>query len=136
MLGAFLWSLCYYPQFYLPEDAQFYLARLKGHLPNRIYDRNDKLIAELFTIKSSQLKSEQIPAHIKHSFVFIEDQHFYEHNALHWPSIARAAWQNLKHLGYVQGGSSISQQLARLLLLEKQKTLPRKLREAALAVYT
>ena len=133
--SALVGSLYFFPTLYLSKDPLVYLARIYTSKPNRLLDRNGKLVAELFSSKMGHLKSYEIPKSMERIIIFIEDQHFYQHAGIHWPSVARAAFYNLISFKYTQGGSTITQQLARLLLLEKQKTITRKIREGALAYF-
>ncbi len=75
-----------------------------------------------------------LPAHVPAAFVAIEDRRFYSHPGFDATGIARAAAANLAEGGIAQGGSTITQQVARLLFLNQDKTLERKAREVALAV--
>ena len=75
-----------------------------------------------------------LPAYVPAAFVAIEDRRFYSHPGFDAAGIARAAAANLAEGGFAQGGSTITQQVARLLFLNADKTLERKARELALAV--
>lgn len=75
-----------------------------------------------------------LPAHVPAAFVAIEDRRFYSHPGFDPAGIARAAAANLAEGGVAQGGSTITQQVARLLFLNQEKTLERKARELTLAV--
>src|SRR5262245_12025863 len=72
---------------------------------------------------------------MQHAMVDIEDERFYQHSGLDFRGLARALWQNLRGGDLTQqGGSTITQQLARNVYLSQQKTLSRKLKETMLAV--
>ncbi len=75
------------------------------------------------------LPAEEIPQIVKDLFITIEDQHFYEHAGFDISGIGRAALINLKNDSIDQGGSTITQQLARNLYLSNEKTYNRKLSE-------
>lgn len=75
-----------------------------------------------------------LPAYVPAAFVAIEDRRFYSHPGFDPAGIARAAAANLAEGGVAQGGSTITQQVARLLYLSPEQTLERKAREIALAV--
>ncbi|MGH3026837.1 MAG: transglycosylase domain-containing protein, partial [Gaiellaceae bacterium] len=70
---------------------------------------------------------------MKHATVAIEDKRFYEHRGVDVRGMARALWSDITHGGTVQGGSTITQQLVKQTYLTSQKTIARKLVEAALA---
>lgn len=74
-----------------------------------------------------------IPDHVRKAFVSAEDARFYEHPGVDIIRIAGAAWEDIKAGGYVQGASTISQQLIKLSHLTADKTMSRKLEEAVLA---
>ncbi len=76
---------------------------------------------------------EQIPNIVQKAFISIEDARFYEHNGVDIVRIFGALWADIKAGGYVQGASTISQQLIKLSHLSSEKTIMRKLEEAVLA---
>ncbi len=75
------------------------------------------------------------PQSLLDAVVAVEDRRFYKHNGLDFRAILRAAWYNLRHRKNLQGGSTITQQLAKNFFLTQERTLQRKLMEAAFAVY-
>jgi len=77
----------------------------------------------------------QIPPFLVDAFVSVEDRTFFEHHGLSLTSIVRAFWINLRQGGYRQGGSTITQQLAKNIFLSRDKTITRKIKEALIAVY-
>lgn len=80
-----------------------------------------------------QLKLEQIPDNLKKAFIASEDRRFKEHNGVDAQGIVRASLNNLRSQGVVEGGSTITQQLARILFLKQEQTIWRKLKEVRLA---
>ncbi len=76
----------------------------------------------------------QVPAHLVQAVLAVEDQRFHDHQGLDFRRIAGAAIANLKHRAIAQGGSTITQQLAKNLFLTHRRTPLRKLREAAFAL--
>lgn len=77
---------------------------------------------------------QQVPKHVIESVIAIEDERFYEHAGVDLRGIARAAFANLKAGRLVQGGSTITQQLAKNLFFSPRRTLLRKIREALAAL--
>jgi penicillin-binding protein 1B len=75
-----------------------------------------------------------IPKRLQDAVLAAEDARFYSHIGIDFPGVARAAIANLRHLRFVQGGSTITQQLAKNFFLTPEKSLWRKLREAELAL--
>jgi penicillin-binding protein 1A len=76
-----------------------------------------------------------LPPHLIHAFLAIEDRRFYDHSGIDLFGIARATYQNIAAGHTVQGGSTITQQLAKNLFLGPQRTLRRKLQEAMLSLW-
>ena len=76
-----------------------------------------------------------LPAHLVHAVLAIEDRRFYSHPGLDPIGIVRAAWANVQAGRAVQGGSTITQQLVKNLFLTPERTLRRKAQEAILAVW-
>ena len=79
------------------------------------------------------LKIEQIPDTLKKAFIASEDRRFHKHNGFDAQGIARAVINNLRSQNVVEGGSTITQQVARILFLKQEKTFWRKLKEVRLS---
>ena len=80
----------------------------------------------------TRLGASEFPQVLRNAVIASEDERFFSHGAIDLPSTARAAWHF--SLGDRQGGSTITQQLARSIMLKKEDSLERKLMEAALAI--
>lgn len=76
-----------------------------------------------------------LPAYVPNAFIAIEDRRFYSHFGIDPLGIARALLRNLLHRGNVEGGSTLTQQLAKNLFLTQERTLSRKIQEAILALW-
>jgi penicillin-binding protein 1A len=76
---------------------------------------------------------DEIPPQLIEAFLASEDQNFYGHNGVDYRAIARAFWRNLTAREVVEGGSTITQQVARIVYLDNERSYERKLREAVLA---
>ena len=76
-----------------------------------------------------------LPRYVPQAFVAIEDRRFYSHYGVDPIGIARASVANILHRGVSQGGSTITQQLAKNLFLTQERTLSRKVQEVALALW-
>lgn len=102
----------------------------------RIYDRTGEvLLSEAAGDKQrSILPREEIPDHVRQATIAIEDTNFYKHGAFEWRGILRAITVNLTRGRLAQGGSTITQQLARNAFLTPEKTVTRKVKEGVLAV--
>jgi 1A family penicillin-binding protein len=75
-----------------------------------------------------------VPADLQHAFVAVEDHRFFKHPGVDPIALGRAVYRNIRSPGTVEGGSTLTQQLARTLFLSNQKSYGRKLREAVLAL--
>ena len=80
-------------------------------------------------------KLKDLPKHVPQAFVAIEDRRFHSHLGVDPLGIARAALANILHRGVSQGGSTITQQLAKNLFLTQDRTFTRKLQELVLALW-
>jgi penicillin-binding protein 1A len=113
------------------------IQSLESYKPSaitRIYSADQVLLKELFVEKRDPVALSQIPDYLKTALLTTEDRHFYEHSGLAIKGILRAMVQNIRKGRFVQGASTLTQQLAKTLFLTPRKTLSRKLREAVLAL--
>ncbi len=103
---------------------------------SKIFDSADppNLLAELHGIENREVVTEdQIPQVVRDAVVAIEDARFYEHRGVDPIGIARALLADLRQRSFVQGGSTITQQFIKNAYISDEKTLDRKVKEAALA---
>lgn len=100
---------------------------------SRIYSADKTLLAEVYVKKRVPVGLRQIPDSLEQALLATEDRHFYEHSGLDLKGILRALVEDIKSGSLAQGGSTITQQLARTLFLTPEKSLERKLKEAILA---
>lgn len=100
----------------------------------KVYDRNANIIAELSLEKSDPVEYEDIPPLLIDAFVATEDKRFFEHSGVDLWSIARAAVKDIAARSMVEGGSTITQQLAKNIFLTRDKTFFRKATEVSIAV--
>jgi penicillin-binding protein 1A len=77
----------------------------------------------------------ELPPYLPKAFVAIEDRRFYDHFGIDPVGISRAVYRNLAHRGGLQGGSTLTQQLAKNLFLTQERTASRKIQEAILALW-
>ncbi len=126
-----------------PVAAYLYVAKslprvdtLSDYQPpviTRIYSDNGTVIAELFKERRIVVPVSRMPKQLIQAFVAAEDSNFFKHQGIDLVSIARAALKNIRAGGIVQGGSTITQQVAKSLLLTPEKKFERKFKEAILA---
>ena len=101
----------------------------------QIFDGEDRLFSALGKGEKRLLLSiEDLPAHVKNAFIAAEDARFYDHPGVDFIRILGAAWSDLKAGAFVEGASTITQQLIKLTHLNSRKELSRKVDEAILAV--
>jgi len=85
--------------------------------------------------KGDKLAPGDVPVSLARAIIAIEDRHFYEHGGFYLPSLLRASFRDLLSGSMREGGSTITQQLARMLYLSPERTLRRKVQEALLTVW-
>jgi penicillin-binding protein 1A len=92
-----------------------------------------QVIQKLGPATREKVSAGKMPLLVKEAFVAAEDRRFYEHDGVDLWGISRALFTNLKQRSVREGASTITQQLARTVFLSQDRTITRKLREAALA---
>ena len=112
------------------------LTRFTPSPATKLYDAAEppELIAQMSIEQRTFVPLARMPRALLDAAVAIEDERFYSHWGLDLWGIARAAMVNLFHGRVVEGGSTLTQQLARTLFLTREKTLQRKIKEALLAI--
>jgi penicillin-binding protein 1A len=102
-------------------------------LASTVYDRDGHPIGEFFEQRRRLVRLEDIPKHVILAFVAGEDDSFFEHSGIDIRSIIRAAWADFTAGGIVQGGSTITQQTVKSLVLTPERRFDRKIKEMILA---
>lgn len=92
-------------------------------------------IARRGAIIGAPVDAAKLPAHVREAFLAIEDRRFYSHWGIDPRGIARAAWHNLGSGGVREGGSTITQQLAKNAFLDSDRTAARKIREMMISFW-
>lgn len=110
------------------------LASFKPNATTKIYDKNGVIISEIFSQKRDVVPLKKIPRNLVNAFIAIEDNEFYDHWGVNPKGIVRAFFINLFSGRIKQGGSTITQQLAKILLTTRERSLYRKIKEAFIAV--
>lgn len=110
------------------------LKQYKGVPGTKVYADDDSLIGELKIEKGILLPLNRMPRYLVDAVVAVEDSRFWRHKGIDYVAIMRAAVKDVLHVGLKEGGSTITQQLAKITFLTPEKTLQRKIREAALAM--
>ncbi len=126
-LGSFI--------FYIFRDLPN-ITELKQYKPNlisRVYSEEGELIGEYYLERRIAIPIDKVPPMLIKAFLAAEDARFFEHHGMDLRGIIRATIKNILAGSYVQGGSTITQQLARSLFLSQEKTISRKFKELVLA---
>ena len=117
----------------LPEVTQ-----IETYIPNettKIYSEDGVVLAELhYEEDREQINIEDISPVLIKTIIAVEDNNFYKHKGLDFKGIARALYRDVLAGAFVEGGSTLTQQLARNLFLSRKRKLSRKFAEAILAV--
>lgn len=103
-------------------------------LVSQVYDRNNKRAGEFALQSRTLLPFEKMPKNLVNAFLAAEDDQFFQHGGLNYQAIFRAFLANIRAGHTVQGGSTITQQVAKTFFLSNEKKLFRKLQEAMLAI--
>ena len=112
------------------------IAALKDYRPSiatRVYADNNELVDEFFLEDRKLIKLADVPKIAIQAFVAAEDARFYQHTGFDFISMIRAFLKNVEAGRIVQGGSTITQQVAKSLYLSSERSYARKIREAILA---
>ena len=118
--------------YYIQADVSE-LSR-SGQMPTIVYDRFGKVHAELSNSRVDFVDLTKIPEEMRQAIVAIEDARFYDHYGVDLIGIARAAVENIRRGNVTQGGSTITQQLAKNRFLTAERTFSRKIKEAIMAI--
>ena len=128
---AALWAFTILPRT-LPSVTA--LETFQPLIGTKIYDDNDELITELHVERRIFVPLTRIPQSLRDAVIATEDKRFYYHWGVDPIGIARATVQNYRRGRVVEGGSTITQQLTKVLFLTPDKSMERKLKEAVLAL--
>jgi len=115
----------------LPDKATMWELNLQPNMT--LLDKSGSVIGHRGPYIGKPLKLSEIPNYVANAFLAIEDERFYEHEGTDSRAILRAMFQNAKSGGKGQGGSTLTQQLVKNMVLTPEKTYRRKFQEAVLA---
>ncbi len=128
LVGAVVWAGAHLP----PIQA---LEIPKRPPTIEIVGADGSVLAERGEMAGANVALKDLPPYLPKAFIAIEDRRFYSHFGVDPWGILRAAVANLLHRGVSQGGSTLTQQLAKNLFLTQERTLQRKLQEVELALW-
>ena len=102
---------------------------------HNFFDKDGKLIANTFKEENREyVKYDDIPARIIEGLVAIEDTQFFEHHGVNPDAISRAIIKDIVAGGFVEGTSTLTQQLVKMLILTREKKINKKSKEALLSI--
>jgi penicillin-binding protein 1A len=128
LVGAVIWAGAHLPAIQSLE------------IPKRpptieIVGLDGSVLAQRGEMAGANVSLKELPPYLPNAFIAIEDRRFYSHYGIDPLGIVRAAVANLLHRGVSQGGSTLTQQLAKNLFLTQERTMQRKLQEVELALW-
>ena len=109
------------------------LADYKPPIVSQVFGDDGSLVGEFYLERRTVVPVEKIPKKLINAFVAAEDANFYQHRGIDYLGIIRAAFKNLITMSKKEGASTITQQVAKSMLLTPEKKYSRKLKEAILA---
>jgi penicillin-binding protein 1A len=128
LVGAVVWAGAHLP----PIQA---LEIPKRPPTIEIVGLDGSMLAQRGDMAGANISLKDVPSYLPNAFIAIEDRRFYSHYGIDPIGIARAVVANLLHRGVSQGGSTLTQQLAKNLFLTQERTMQRKLQEVELALW-
>ncbi|MDX1900517.1 MAG: penicillin-binding protein 1A [Gammaproteobacteria bacterium] len=131
-LGIIIIGSWYYIEYQLPDIEALNTVQLQ--VPLQVFSRDSKLIAEYGEKRRIPVPYDQIPQELIHAVLATEDQRYFQHPGIDIPGLVRASMLLIATGHKVQGGSTITMQVARSFYLTRHKTFGRKLREIFLAL--
>ena len=126
LVGLYYWASSDLPSFRKITDY-------RPPLVTTIYTRDNQVLGYLYSEKRFLVTLSEMPSYLPKAFLAAEDSTFYQHEGVDISAIFRAMIKNLQRGGIKQGGSTITQQIIKRLLLSSEKSYKRKIREAILA---
>jgi penicillin-binding protein 1A len=128
--GVAVAAYVYWPTDLPPAKA---LEEYTPSVGSRVYADDDEFLTEFQAEKRIFVPLQQIPPALRNAIIAVEDARFYSHFGVDVRGILRAAYANFRHGRVVEGGSTITQQLAKVLFLTPDRSFSRKVKEALLA---
>ncbi len=105
------------------------LESFKPNIVTKIYSSDDEIIKTFTAYRFEKVDIKDVPDNLKNAIIATEDKNFYRHDGYDLFGLARSTFVNIKAGRVVQGASTITQQLARILFLSNEKTFDRKIKE-------
>jgi penicillin-binding protein 1A len=125
--GFFIYSVWDLPQVQTLEEYH-------PSITSRVYSNDNKLLAEFFLENRRPVSLDDVPPMLIDALIVTEDARFYSHPGIDYRGMARAFIRNIRSRKVLEGGSTLTQQLAKVLFLTPERSYKRKLKEMALAL--
>ncbi|MDI3540464.1 Penicillin-binding protein 1A/1B [Koleobacter methoxysyntrophicus] len=120
---------------YIKDAPEFDPEKLETSETSFVFDDNGQLITKLHAEQNRiNVKLDVIPEDLINAFIAIEDPRFKEHFGIDIRAAIGALWADIRHMGFVRGASTITQQLVKNAFLSPEKTIKRKVQEVWLAI--
>lgn len=117
------------------KDDVYKVVNYSPEQSTQFFDKNGVLIANTFVRENREyVKYDDIPAKIIEGLVAIEDTQYFEHFGINPDAISRAIIKDIKARAFVEGASTLTQQLIKMIVLSREKKIIRKIKEALLAI--
>jgi len=116
----------------LPEVQT--LEEYKPSITSRLFAEDNSLMAEFYLENRTPIALSDVPETVIQALIATEDTRFYRHRGLDFRGIARALYRNIRARKIMEGGSTLTQQLAKILFLSPEKSYTRKLKEMVLSL--
>ena len=133
LLGAFLWGALFFVAHHYIIDFSI-LAHYDSGRPSLLLDDEGNEWARFQLDRRDPIDGIRLPQHVINAFIAAEDWDFFSHSGISWKGIIRSIMVNIYYGRKVQGASTITQQLVKLLFFDSQKTFTRKLKEQLFAL--
>lgn len=138
VLALIIASVLGYYGYKLYKELAPQVHAMVDYRPNevtQVFDSKGRLIANLFDNEYRfYVKYDEIPGRVIEALLAVEDTMFFEHDGVNFDAIIRAMFKNVVNMRYMEGGSTLTQQLVKNMLLTSDRTLDRKLKEFLLSI--
>ncbi|WP_457283782.1 transglycosylase domain-containing protein [Petrotoga sp. DB-2] len=126
---AIFFALFFYVYGYYNDSTSIFLVDPKYN--TYLFDNGEQILST----KYKYVKLDEMPSELIYFLLWSEDREFYEHNGINIKALTRAALTNIKNFSIVQGGSTLTQQLAKTVYLTNERTIKRKIMDIMLAFF-
>lgn len=133
LIAGVFWRWAFHDLPALPEDPETFWS-IRREASTTLLDRNGDVLDVRGPLYASSITLDDLPPHVINAFIAIEDRRFYEHEGVDYRSAGRAVLANLRAGATVQGGSTLTMQLVKNLILTPERSLRRKIQEMRLAL--